>query len=254
MATQPQTLGRPAEQLATVPRHVAIIMDGNGRWAGARGLERLEGHRAGTENIRTIIEGCVEQGIEILTLYAFSTENWRRPATEVNGLFEILGAVIEKETEDLHRNGVRLRHIGRLEGLPLTLQDRVKYAVELTQRNTRLTVNVAFNYGGRDEIVEATRRMLRDGLSPDDVDEATFSSYLYTGGMRDPDLIIRTAGEMRLSNFLIWQAAYAEYWSTPLYWPDFGKAELERAVHEFGGRERRFGSLTAVRGGLRDSD
>jgi undecaprenyl diphosphate synthase len=254
MATQPQTLGRPAEQLATVPRHVAIIMDGNGRWAGARGLERLEGHRAGTENIRTIIEGCVEQGIEILTLYAFSTENWRRPATEVNGLFEILGAVIEKETEDLHRNGVRLRHIGRLEGLPLTLQDRVKYAVELTQRNTRLTVNVAFNYGGRDEIVEATRRMLRDGLSPDDVDEATFSSYLYTEGMRDPDLIIRTAGEMRLSNFLIWQAAYAEYWSTPLYWPDFGKAELERAVHEFSGRERRFGSLTAVRGGLRDSD
>jgi undecaprenyl diphosphate synthase len=254
MATQPQTLGRPAEQLATVPRHVAIIMDGNGRWAGARGLERLEGHRAGTENIRTIIEGCVEQGIEILTLYAFSTENWRRPATEVNGLFEILGAVIEKETEDLHRNGVRLRHIGRLEGLPLTLQDRVKYAVELTRRNTRLTVNVAFNYGGRDEIVEATRRMLRDGLSPDDVDEATFSSYLYTEGMRDPDLIIRTAGEMRLSNFLIWQAAYAEYWSTPLYWPDFGKAELERAVHEFSGRERRFGSLTAVRGGLRDSD
>jgi undecaprenyl diphosphate synthase len=254
MATQPQTLGRPAEQLATVPRHVAIIMDGNGRWAGARGLERLEGHRAGTENIRTIIEGCVEQGIEILTLYAFSTENWRRPATEVNGLFEILGAVIEKETEDLHRNGVRLRHIGRLEGLPLALQDRVKYAVELTRRNTRLTVNVAFNYGGRDEIVEATRRMLRDGLSPDDVDEATFSSYLYTEGMRDPDLIIRTAGEMRLSNFLIWQAAYAEYWSTPLYWPDFGKAELERAVHEFGGRERRFGSLTAVRGGLRDSD
>ena len=254
MATQPQTLGRPAEQLATVPRHVAIIMDGNGRWAGARGLERLEGHRAGTENIRTIIEGCVEQGIEILTLYAFSTENWRRPATEVNGLFEILGAVIEKETEDLHRNGVRLRHIGRLEGLPPTLQDRVRYAVELTRRNTRLTVNVAFNYGGRDEIVEATRRMLRDGLSPDDVDEATFSSYLYTEGMRDPDLIIRTAGEMRLSNFLIWQAAYAEYWSTPLYWPDFGKAELERAVHEFGGRERRFGSLTAVRGGLRDSD
>jgi undecaprenyl diphosphate synthase len=254
MATQPQTLGRPAEQLAAVPRHVAIIMDGNGRWAGARGLERLEGHRAGTENIRTIIEGCVEQGIEILTLYAFSTENWRRPATEVNGLFEILGAVIDKETEDLHRNGVRLRHIGRLEGLPATLQERVTYAVKLTKLNTRLTVNVAFNYGGRDEIVEAARRMLRDGLGPDDIDEATFSTYLYTEGMRDPDLIIRTAGEMRLSNFLIWQAAYAEYWSTPLYWPDFGKAELERAVREFGGRERRFGSLTAVRGGLRDSD
>jgi undecaprenyl diphosphate synthase len=254
MATQPQTLGRPAEQLATAPRHVAIIMDGNGRWAGARGLERLEGHRAGTENIRTIIEGCVEQGIEILTLYAFSTENWRRPATEVNGLFAILGAVIDKETEDLHRNGVRLRHIGRLEGLPEVLQERVKFAVDLTQRNTRLTVNVAFNYGGRDEIVEAARRMLRDGICPDDLDEETFSSYLFTQGMRDPDLIIRTAGEMRLSNFLIWQAAYAEYWSTPLYWPDFGKAELERAVREFGGRDRRFGSLTSVRGGLRDSD
>jgi undecaprenyl diphosphate synthase len=254
MATQPQTLGRPGEERATAPQHVAIIMDGNGRWAGERGLERLAGHRAGTENIRPIIEGCVELGIEILTLYAFSTENWRRPETEVNGLFEILGEVIDQETQDLHRNGVRLRHIGRLEGLPKTLQDRVRYAVQLTQLNTRLTVNVAFNYGGRDEIVEAARRMLRDGLRPEDLDETTFSSYLYTEGMRDPDLIIRTAGEMRLSNFLIWQAAYAEYWSTPLYWPDFGKSDLERAVREFGGRERRFGSLTAVRGGLRDSD
>jgi undecaprenyl diphosphate synthase len=254
MATQPQTLGRSAEQLAAVPRHVAIIMDGNGRWARARGQERLAGHRAGTENIRTIIEGCVEQGIEILTLYAFSTENWRRPADEVNGLFEILAEVIDQETQDLHRNGVRLRHIGRLEGLPRTLQERVTFAVDLTKCNTRLTVNVAFNYGGRDEIVEAARRMLRDGLQPEALDEETFSSYLYTEGMRDPDLIIRTAGEMRLSNFLIWQAAYAEYWSTPLYWPDFGKADLERAVREFGGRERRFGSLTAVRGGLRDSN
>jgi undecaprenyl diphosphate synthase len=233
---------------------VAIIMDGNGRWARARGQERLAGHRAGTENIRPIIEGCVELGIEILTLYAFSTENWRRPQPEVNGLFEILGEVIDQETQDLHRNGVRLRHIGRLEGLPHTLQERVRFAVDLTQRNTRLTVNVAFNYGGRDEIVEAARRMLRDGLNPEDLDEQTFSSYLFTGGMRDPDLIIRTAGEMRLSNFLIWQAAYAEYYSTPLYWPDFGKADLERAVREFGGRERRFGSLAAVRGGLRDSD
>jgi undecaprenyl diphosphate synthase len=254
MATQPQTLGRSAQQLATSPRHVAIIMDGNGRWARARGLERLAGHRAGTENIRPIIEGCVELGIEILTLYAFSTENWRRPADEVNGLFEILAEVIDQETQELHRNGVRLRHIGRLEGLPLSLQDRVRYAVDLTRHNTRLTVNVAFNYGGRDEIVEAVRRMLREGVRPEELTEDTFSSYLYTEGMRDPDLIIRTAGEMRLSNFLIWQAAYAEYWSTPLYWPDFGKEELERAVREFGGRERRFGSLTAVRGGLRDPD
>ena len=154
--------------------------------------------------------------------------------------------MIDRETEDLHRNGVRLRHIGRLEGLPPTLQDRVRYAVDLTQHNTRLTVNVAFNYGGRAEIVEAARRMLRDGIEPDASTRRRSARYLYTGGMRDPDLIIRTAGEMRLSNFLIWQAAYAEYWSTPLYWPDFGKADLERAVRDFGGRERRFGSLTAV--------
>jgi undecaprenyl diphosphate synthase len=254
MASQPQTLGRPAEQLATVPHHVAIIMDGNGRWARARGQERLLGHRAGTDNIRTIIEGCVELGIQILTLYAFSTENWRRPAPEVNGLFEILADVIDRETEELHRNGVRLQHLGKLQGLPETLQERVRYAVELTRGNSRLIVNVAFNYGGRDEIIEAARRMLREGVNPDDLDEKTFSAYLYTQGMRDPDLIIRTAGEMRLSNFLIWQAAYAEYWSTPLYWPDFGKEDLERAVREFGGRERRFGSLTAVRGGLRDAD
>jgi undecaprenyl diphosphate synthase len=154
----------------------------------------------------------------------------------------------------LHENNVRLLHLGTLDPLPADLQRRVLEAIELTKDNTGMTVSVAFNYGGRDEIVEATRRMLRDGLNPDDVDEQTFSSYLFTGGMRDPDLIIRTAGEMRLSNFLIWQAAYAEYYSTPLYWPDFGKADLERAVREFGGRERRFGSLTAVRGGLRDSD
>jgi undecaprenyl diphosphate synthase len=234
------------EQLATVPAHVAIIMDGNGRWARARGLQRLAGHRAGTENIRRIIEGCVELGVEILTLFAFSTENWRRPADEVNGLFEILGDVIDRETEDLHRNGVRLRHLGRLEGLPTALQARVRYAVDLTQHNTRLTVNVAFNYGGRAEILEAARRILRDGIQPDALDEETFGSYLYTAGMRDPDLIIRTAGEMRLSNFLIWQAAYAEYWSTPLCWPDFGKEQLEQAVRDFAGRERRFGSLTAA--------
>jgi undecaprenyl diphosphate synthase len=248
MATQPQTLGRPTERLATVPAHVAIIMDGNGRWAHQRGLLRLEGHRAGTENIRPIIEGAVELGIEILTLFAFSSENWRRPADEVNGLLDILASVIDRETEDLHRNGVRLRHLGCLEGLPPTLQDRVRYAVDLTQYNTRLTVNVAFNYGGRAEILEAARRLLRDGVEPDALTEETFSSYLYTDGMRDPDLIVRTAGEMRLSNFLIWQAAYAEYWFTPLHWPDFGKEALEQAVRDFGARERRFGGLTTVSG------
>jgi undecaprenyl diphosphate synthase len=247
MATSSQTLGRPVEQLSTVPRHVAIIMDGNGRWAAQRGLPRLVGHRAGTENIRRIIEGCVELGVEILTLYAFSTENWRRPDEEVSGLMEILGEVIDRETAELHANGVRLRHIGRLDGLPARLQERVRYAAELTRHNTRLTVNVAFNYGGRAEIVEATRRLIRDGVPADAVDEELFGTYLYTGGLPDPDVIIRTAGEMRLSNFLLWQAAYAEYWCATVYWPDFTKEELVRALREFGRRERRYG-------GLRDED
>ncbi len=243
MAIQPQTLSRPAEALAVVPEHVAIIMDGNGRWAKERGLPRLAGHRAGTENIRRIIEGCVEAGVSILTLFAFSTENWRRPGDEVSGLMTILGDVIDRETADLHRNGVRLCHIGSLDGLPPELQKRVVYAVDLTRHNDRLTVNVAFNYGGRAEIVEAVRRMIEEGLRAEEIDEERLSAYLYTGGMRDPDLIIRTAGEMRLSNFLLWQAAYAEYVSTPVYWPDFDGDELRRALREFGRRQRRFGSL-----------
>ena len=243
MAAETQTLTRPLQPLATVPRHVAIIMDGNGRWASKRGLPRLAGHRAGTENIRRIIEGCVELGVQILTLYAFSTENWRRPDDEVSGLMEILGQVIDRETEDLHANGVRLRHIGRLDGLPPHLQDRVRYAAELTRHNTRLTVNVAFNYGGRAEIVEAARRLIREGVDPDQLDEELFGSYLYTGGLPDPDVIIRTAGEMRLSNFLLWQAAYAEYWCAPIYWPDFTKEDLMQALGEFSRRERRFGNV-----------
>jgi undecaprenyl diphosphate synthase len=243
MATQPQTLSRPTEQLTVVPRHIAIIMDGNGRWAGKRGLPRLAGHRAGTENIRQIIEGCVELGVEILTLYAFSTENWSRPTDEVSGLMSILAEVIDRETDELHANGVRLCHIGDLDALDPMLQERVLYAVNLTRFNTRLTVNVALNYGGRAEIVEAARRLLRDGVRPEELDETQFASYLYTGGMRDPDLIIRTAGEMRLSNFLLWQAAYAEYYSTPLYWPDFDGDELRQALREFGRRQRRFGSV-----------
>ena len=243
MATQTETLSRASTELSTIPRHVAIIMDGNGRWAAERGLPRVEGHRAGTENIRRIIEGCVELGVKVLTLYAFSTENWRRPDDEVSGLMEILGEVIDRETAELHANGVRLRHIGNLDGLPPSLQMRVLYAVELTAENTRLTLNVAFNYGGRREIVEAVRRLIQDGLRPEDVDEERFSSYLYTAELPDPDLIIRTAGEMRLSNFLLWQAAYAEYWSTARYWPDFDRDDLVRAVQDFGHRARRFGSV-----------
>ena len=237
----PPTAGTAAP--AAVPRHIAIIMDGNGRWAQARGKPRLVGHRAGTENIRRIIESCVQFGVEALTLYAFSTENWRRPNDEVNGLMMILGEVIERETAKLHENGVQLRHIGSLEGVPRGLQERVRYAVELTRSNSRLVVNVAFNYGGRAELVDAVRRLVAAGVRAEDITEELLSSYLQTAGLPDPDLIIRTAGELRVSNFLLWQGAYAEFWSTPLFWPDFDRDELARAIADFGQRHRRFGSI-----------
>ncbi len=230
-------------RLTVIPNHVAIIMDGNGRWARDRGLPRLAGHRAGTENTRRIIESSVEFGVRVLTLYAFSTENWQRPPEEVNGLFAILGDVIDRETEALHEQGVQLRHLGRLEGLPPHLRERVLYAVDLTRNNERLILNVAFNYGGRAEILQAVQRLLADGVAPGELTEERFASYLHTAGVPDPDLIIRTAGEMRLSNFLLWQAAYAEYYSTPTQWPDFGKEEYYRALCEFGQRQRRFGRV-----------
>lgn len=216
-------------------------MDGNGRWAQARGLPRLAGHRAGTENIRRVLQGCVEFGVKILTIYAFSTENWGRPKAEVMGLIRILGEVIGRETRELHRNGVQLRHIGRLEGIPESLQKRVREAIELTKNNDRLILNVAFNYGGRDEIIQAVKRIVQDRVDPDVVNESLFNQYLYTAGQPDPDLIIRTGGEWRLSNFLIWQAAYAEYYTTPVFWPDFDKEELYKALLAYSKRERRFG-------------
>ncbi len=218
-------------------------MDGNGRWARRRGLPRLAGHRAGTENIRRIAEACVEEGIEILTIYAFSTENWSRPAEEVQGLLGLLSEVIERETENLHRNGVQVRHIGRLEGLPEELQRKILQAVERTRENRRLILNVAFNYGGRAEIVDAARRLMAAGIPPEEVTEERFAAALYTAGCPDPDLIIRTAGEMRLSNFLIWQAAYSEFYSTPTLWPDFDREELHRAIEAYGKRVRKFGGL-----------
>jgi len=220
-------------------------MDGNGRWARSRGLPRLAGHRAGTENIRRILEGCVEHGIKILTLYAFSTENWGRPSTEVRGIMRILEQTIDRELQQLHQNGVQLRHIGRLEGISEELRRRVREAIELTKHNDRIILNVAFNYGGRTEIVDAVRRLVESEVDPDRLDERLFSQYLYTAGLPDPDLIIRTAGELRISNFLIWQSAYAEYYATPTYWPDFNRDELDRALLEYNSRERRFGLLKA---------
>jgi undecaprenyl diphosphate synthase len=233
-----------AKQATEAPYHLAIIMDGNGRWARSRGLPRLDGHRAGTENVRRILEGCIKQGIKILTLYAFSTENWGRPGAEVRGLMRILEHTINRDMAQLHQNGVQLRHIGRLEGISEGLKRRVREAVELTEHNDRIILNVAFNYGGRTEIVDAVRRIVASGVSPDQLDEHLFSQYLYTAGLPDPDLIIRTAGELRISNFLIWQSAYAEYYATPTYWPDFNEEELYRALREYGRRERRFGLIS----------
>ncbi|HEC21304.1 MAG TPA: isoprenyl transferase [Chloroflexi bacterium] len=224
-----------------VPTHVAIIMDGNGRWAKQRGLPRLAGHRAGTENLREILRACVEFGIRILTIYAFSTENWGRPEAEVKGLMNILKDVIDRELAELHAEGVQLRHIGDLSRIDPELQRKVLDAIELTKNNNRLILNVAFNYGGRAEIVHAIREIVRNGHKPEEIDEALVSHYMYTGDLPDPDLIVRTSGELRLSNFLIWQGAYAEYYFAPVYWPDFNKEELRKAIIHYSQRERRFG-------------
>lgn len=238
-ATAPASVVRwKADQL---PRHVAIVMDGNGRWAEAHKVSRKRGHEAGAENIRRVIRGFAELGIPYLTLYAFSTENWGRPRQEVGWLMRILGRVIRREIGELHQNGIRVRHLGRVEVLAKTLQRQVREAEELTAHNARMTVSVAFNYGGRMEIVDAVRQIAAEGLSGDAIDEQTISARLYTAGLPDVDLVIRTGGEMRLSNFLLWQSAYAEFYSTDVYWPDFDADEIERAIEAFAKRERRFG-------------
>ncbi len=231
-------------EIAKVPTHVAIIMDGNGRWAISRGLPRLAGHRAGVENLRRIITACVEFGVQHLTIYAFSTENWGRPREEVDGLLFILNEVLDRELEELNRQGVQLRHIGRLEGLSSGLQKKVRGAMELTRTNQKLVLNVAFNYGGRDEIVHAIQQMLADGVKAEEVDAELVSRYLFTAGQPDPDLIIRTAGELRVSNFLLWQGAYAEYYAADVYWPDFDKEQFRLALEQFGQRQRRFGLVS----------
>lgn len=228
-----------------IPTHVAIIMDGNGRWAIARGLPRLAGHRAGTENLRRIITACVEIGIKYLTIYAFSTENWGRPREEVDGLLHILEDVIDKELAELNKEGVQLHHIGRLERLDARLQQKVLAAIDLTKNNSRLVLNVAFNYGGRDEIICAIQRIIKDEVRAEDVNSTLVSRYMFTSGVPDPDLIIRTSGELRVSNFLIWQGAYSEWYVTSVYWPDFNKEELHKALDTFAKRDRRYGGLSA---------
>jgi undecaprenyl diphosphate synthase len=226
-----------------VPRHIAIIMDGNGRWAQRRHLPRLAGHHAGERNIHRILRSCADLGVQTLTVYAFSTENWGRPEDEVNGLMALFADASERETRNLHKNGVRVRHVGSMTGVSKHLREAIERAIELTKNNTHITLNVAFNYGGRAEIAEAVRRIVADGVEAEDVDEDLISRYLYTADFPDPDLVVRTAGEMRLSNFLIWQAAYSEYYATSTLWPDFGEEDLHAAVEEYSSRCRKFGKL-----------
>ena len=239
----------PPEKFEKVPVHIAVIMDGNGRWAEGRGLPRMAGHQAGTENLRRVIRACVEFGVPYLTLYAFSTENWGRPKQEVDGLMHILEDVIDRELEELSREGVQLHHIGRLEALSPGLQEKVRAAIESTRNNDRLVLTLAFNYGGRDEIVCAISHMISDGVKADDVTPELVSQYLFTAGLPDPDLIIRTSGELRMSNFLIWQGVYAEWYITDTLWPDFDREELKKAIIDFGKRERRFGGIPSTEAG-----
>jgi undecaprenyl diphosphate synthase len=224
-----------------VPVHVAIIMDGNRRWARRQGVAELEGHAAGVEAIRGLLKHAVRRGLRVLTLYAFSRENWARTDDEVVGLFGLLEAAIRSETEELRSEGVRVRLLGRLDELPPATRSSIQAALDATAGGDRLLLNVAFNYAGRTELVDAVRSIVRSGLAADAIDEAAVAAALYTAGLPDPDLLIRTGGEHRLSNFLIWQSAYAELVLTDTLWPDFGAAELDAALAEFASRQRRFG-------------
>ena len=233
------------EPIENVPQHVAIIMDGNGRWAANRGLPRLAGHEQGTSNIRRITQAAGELGIRYLTLWAFSTENWNRPPEEVSGIVRILGETLDRELEELHRQGAQLRHIGSLDGLPAPMRDAVIHAIELTRENDKLVLTLAFDYGGRQELISAIRRIVTDGVPPELIDDEMIARYLFTSELPDPDLIVRTSGEYRLSNFLVWQSAYSELYFSPVLWPEFGPEDLEDAVRDFGRRERRFGNISA---------
>lgn len=230
-----------------LPQHVAIIMDGNGRWAQNRGTARTSGHRAGVDNLRTIVQASVSIGIPMLTVFAFSTENWERPPEEVSFLMKLLDEVLAREAEELHQNGVRIRVIGARAALAASTLRAIEEVEARTARNNKLHLNVAWNYGGRADIVQAVRRIAQgvaDGqVDVASIDERLFEQYLYTAGMPDPDLVIRTGGEYRISNFLLWQSAYAELYVSPVFWPDFGEEQYREAIIQYQGRERRFGGL-----------
>jgi undecaprenyl diphosphate synthase len=226
---------------AAVPRHIAIIMDGNGRWARARGLKRADGHREGVKSVREVVEACGEIGVEVLTLYAFSSENWKRPAGEVEALMRLLVETISGEVEDLCRNNVQLRVIGRWKKFSIMPRKTIAYAVDRCRANTGLILNLALSYGGRQEIVDAVNTAWKAGHR--EVDESVLGQYLYTAGLPEPDLLIRTSGEVRISNFLLWQLAYSEIVVTDVLWPDFRKPQLAAAIEEYGRRQRRYGKV-----------
>ncbi|MDD5700754.1 MAG: polyprenyl diphosphate synthase [Dehalococcoidales bacterium] len=232
-----------------LPNHVAIIMDGNGRWAERRGLPRMAGHQAGFNRIRSVIQTILKHNIKYLTVYSFSTENWNRPEDEVQGILNLLVDNIEKEAAELNREGVRMRHLGRTCDLSTTVQEAIQRACALTQNNTRMTFSFAFNYGGRGEIVDTARKLTEEGLPTPEISEKTFAERLYSSGIPDVDLLVRTGGELRISNFLLWQAAYAELYFTRVLWPDFSPGQVERALAAFRHRQRRFGGLNAPRAG-----
>jgi len=236
-----------AIDFARLPRHVAIIMDGNGRWARLRRKRRVEGHRAGIAAVRDVVETSARLGLQVLTLYAFSVENWKRPKTEVSTLMGLLKRYLRMELATLLRNDIRFRVIGRMDELPPDVQDELRRGMEATRGCSGLLFNIALNYGGRAEITDAVRRllteMLANGRDPDRVDEKLLASYLYTAGQPDPDLLIRTSGELRVSNFLLWQIAYSEIWVTDVLWPDFRRRHLLQAVADFQKRERRYGGI-----------
>ncbi len=255
-SAQPRVLGdlasreealRAALDPSRIPRHIAIIMDGNGRWAELRGLPRVEGHRAGRDALRRTVQGARECGVEVLTLYAFSTENWRRPREEVQALMALLVETAEQEANDLQRNGVRFRASGLLSAMPVGVQAALEEVMEVTQHNTEIILNLAINYGGRSEIAEAARRIAervgQGHLTVEEIDERTFQRHLFAPDLPDPDLLIRTGGEHRISNFLLWQAAYTELYFTDVHWPDFQKLDLFEAIRSFQTRERRFGGV-----------
>jgi undecaprenyl diphosphate synthase len=241
--------GSPDEALARqvnfdqLPAHVAIIMDGNGRWAAQRHLPRVEGHRAGIDSVRDVVETSARLGIDVLTLYAFSIENWKRPRAEINTLMLLLKRYIRLELDSIKRNNIKFRVIGRAEALSPDVQDELEVGIRQTAANTGMLFNIALNYGGRAEIVDAARRAIAAGVSPEALDERTFGDFLYTAGQPDPDLLIRTSGEMRISNFLLWQIAYSEIWVTETLWPDFRRRDLLDAIVAYQKRDRRYGGI-----------